>query len=237
MTTTLSPVKKPIVYPESDGLPMAENTRQFDYITLIKGGLDVVFADRADVFVAGDLFWYPVEGNNKLCTAPDTMVAFGRPKGPRRSYLQWQEDDIAPQVVFEVLSPGNRPAEMQAKFEFYDRYGVEEYYVYDPDHGLLTGSLRDGDHLQRIPNADGWTSPRLGVRMQLKEIDLELFGPDGRRFLNVVELDAAARAAEQNAGELRQRADAERKRADAERQRADVLAAKLRELGVDPASL
>ncbi len=237
MTTTLSPVKKPIVYPESDGLPMAENTRQFDYITLIKGGLDVVFADRADVFVAGDLFWYPVEGNNKLCTAPDTMVAFGRPKGPRRSYLQWQEDDIAPQVVFEVLSPGNRPAEMQAKFEFYDRYGVEEYYVYDPDRGLLTGYLRDGDHLQRIPNADGWTSPRLGVRMQLKEIDLELFGPDGRRFLNVVELDAAARAAEQNAGELRQRADAERKRADAERQRADVLAAKLRELGVDPASL
>lgn len=230
MTTTMSPVRKPIVYPESDGLPMAENTRQFDYITLIKGGLDIVFADREDVFVSGDLFWYPVEGNNKLCTAPDTMVAFGRPKGSRGSYQQWLEDDIAPQVVFEVLSPGNRPAEMQAKFEFYDRYGVEEYYVYDPDRGLLTGYLRDGDHLQRIPNADGRTSPRLGVRMQLKEIDLELFGPDGRRFLNVIQLDAAVRTAEQNVGELRQRADAEQ-------MRADLLAAKLRELGVDPASL
>ena len=209
---------------------MAENTRQFDYITLIKGGLDIVFADREDVFVSGDLFWYPVEGNNKLCTAPDTMVAFGRPKGSRGSYQQWLEDDIAPQVVFEVLSPGNRLAEMQAKFEFYDRYGVEEYYVYDPDRGLLTGYLRDGDHLQRIPNADGRTSPRLGVRMQLKEIDLELFGPDGRRFLNVIQLDAAVRTAEQNVGELRQRADAEQ-------MRADLLAAKLRELGVDPASL
>ena len=35
------------------------------------------------------------------------MVVFGRPKGRRGSYRQWEEDNIPPQVVFEILSPGN----------------------------------------------------------------------------------------------------------------------------------
>ena len=61
------------------------------------------------------------------------FVAFGRPKGYRGSYKQWEEGNIAPRCVFEVLSPGNRKPEMDRKFEFYETYGVEEYYVYDPD--------------------------------------------------------------------------------------------------------
>jgi len=36
-------------------------------------------------------------------------------------------------VVFEILSPGNRLKEMTKKFKFYDDYGVEEYYLSDPD--------------------------------------------------------------------------------------------------------
>ena len=92
---TKSPGSAGIIYPESDGQPMAENTRQFEAITTIKGGLDAVFLDAPDVFVAGDLFWYPVEGNNQIRTAPDIMVAFGRPKGHRGSYQQWREGAIA----------------------------------------------------------------------------------------------------------------------------------------------
>ncbi len=72
------------------------------------------------------------------------MVAIGRPKGERGSYRQWEEGGIAPQVVFEILSPGNRFAELLRKLRFYQRYGVEEYYVYDPDRGLLDGWLRTG---------------------------------------------------------------------------------------------
>ena len=71
------------------------------------GNLDEVFRDDPQVFVAGNLLWYPVEGDNKTRAAPDAMVVFGRPKGDRSSYLQWLEGNIAPQVVFEVLSPGN----------------------------------------------------------------------------------------------------------------------------------
>ena len=45
-----------VIYPESDGQPMAENTRQFETITTIKGGLDAVFMNEANVFIAGDCF-------------------------------------------------------------------------------------------------------------------------------------------------------------------------------------
>jgi hypothetical protein len=47
----------------------------------VQGNLAALFADRPDVFVAGDLLWYPVEGRPDICRAPDVMVAIGRPKG------------------------------------------------------------------------------------------------------------------------------------------------------------
>ncbi|WP_338027258.1 Uma2 family endonuclease [Trichormus azollae] len=41
---------------------------------------------------------------------------------------KWQEDNIPPQVVFEILSPSNTKSEIERKLLFYDRYGVQEYY-------------------------------------------------------------------------------------------------------------
>src|SRR5260221_6136791 len=85
---------KPIDYPDSDGEPIAENTLQFEWIVTIKGGLDALFVDDPDVFVAGDLLWYPVEGEPKIRQAPGILVAFGRRKGYRGCYKQWEEGDI-----------------------------------------------------------------------------------------------------------------------------------------------
>lgn len=223
-------VERSIIYPESDGQPMADNTQQFRWIVLLKENLECLFAADPQVFVAGDLLWYPVEGQPEIRVAPDVMVIWGRPKGDRGSYRQWQEEGIPPQVVFEVLSPGNTLKEMTKKLQFYDRYGVEEYYIYDPDRHELTGLQRLDGHLAVIEEMADWTSPRLGIRFQLTDQTLEIFYPDGRRFLTTVEL---AQQAEQE----RQRAEQEQQRAEQERQRADRLAARLRELGIDPDSL
>ena len=193
-----------VIYPDSDGNPMADNTRQFDYIVMIQGGLAALFADRPDVFVAGDLLWYPVEGDNQTRAAPDAMVVFGRPPGYRGSYIQHREEHIAPQVTFEVLSPSNSRAEMRRKLAFYNRYGVEEYYEYDPDRGTLKGWVRRDGRLEPIARMKGWISPRLGIRFSLEGTDLVLYRPDGRRFETFVEIE--------------QRAEAERQRAEAERQ-------------------
>ena len=214
-----------IVYPESDNKPIADNTLQFEWIATLKGGLDALFADDPNVFVAGDLLWYPVEGDNKTRIAPDALVAFGRPKGHRGSYLQWQEDDIAPQVVFEVLSPGNRAGEMSRKLAFYDRYDVEEYYAYDPYSGNLSGWRRAApdDALRTIAPMNGHISPRLGIRFDTSGREMVVYRPDGQRFLTYVELS-----------EARERAEHEREQA---RERAERLAARLRELGIDPDAL
>lgn len=242
-TETRPRVRENIEYPDSDGQPMAENTVQFRWIVTIQGGLDALFRDEPNVFVAGDLLWYPVEGNNTLRMAPDALVVFGRPKGDRGSYRQWEEDGIAPQVVFEVLSPGNRLGEMTRKFTFYEQFGVEEYYIYDPDDVSLKGWRRTDDKLQTIPEVNGWVSPRLGVRFDLSSGDLRIFKPDGEPFLSYLEVERGrvaqserADAEHQRAVAERQRADTERQRADAERQRAERLAAQLRKLGIEPES-
>src|SRR5439155_11240919 len=186
--STLAPVltRQTVVYPESDGLPMADNTKQFRWIVTIEGRLEALYRDEPNVFVAGNLLWYPTEGDNTIRVAPDILVVFGRPKGDRGSYLQWLEDNIAPQVVFEVLSPGNRHAELIRKFRFYERFGVEEYYIYDPDDAELAGYRRVGTELQEIEEINGWVSPCLKVKLELVNGELRLTGPDGRPFATYV---------------------------------------------------
>ncbi|MBF0200514.1 MAG: Uma2 family endonuclease [Desulfamplus sp.] len=246
---------KKIHYPESDGKPMAENTKQFRWIVKIKEGLEERFADAPDVFVAGDLLWYPVEGDNRLRMAPDAMVAFGRPKGDRGSYLQWKEENIPPQVVFEVLSPGNRAGEMRNKFKFYETYGVQEYYIYDPDRITFEGWIREGSRLVKIPHDEivCWESPRLNLKFQLTDDELLIFHPDGQKFLTALEDKLLVRKERMRADKERMRADKERlrankerlladkerlraeelqKREEAARERALMLEAKLKELGI-----
>jgi len=227
-------ISSPVIeYPDSDGRPMADNTLQFQWIVTIKENLEVLFAADPNVFVAGDLLWYPVEGQPKIRQAPDALVAFGRPKGYRGSYRQWVERDIPPQVVFEILSPGNRSSELKRKFQFYERYGVEEYYVFDPDKIRLSGWRREKDHLHELPDLEGYESPRLGIRFSLASDDLVISRPDGTPFLTFEEL------AEERDRESR-RADREARRADgAERRSAHAemenerLRARLKALGED----
>lgn len=229
-----------IIYPDSDGQPMADNTKQFQWIVTIKENLEILFASQSNVFVAGDLLWYPVSGET-IRQAPDVLVVFGRTKGDRGSYKQWLEENIPVQVVFEILSPGNTLKEMARKFSFYERYGVEEYYIYDPDKNDLNGWLRSQEsgqnRLEVIEEINTWVSPRLGIRFHLTPQTLEIYRPDGGKFLTSVEL---AQQREQE----RQRADVERQRADnaetqliEERQRYQDLLKKLQEKGIDPEQL
>ncbi len=213
----------PVEYPDSDGEPMAENTEQWEWLVTLKGNLDAFIPD----FVASDLLWYPVEGDPTIRQAPDALVALGRPKGRRGSYRQWEENGIAPQVVFEIWSPGNRFADFTRKLAFYDRYGVEEYYLYDPDRNDLTGWCRRDGRLDLIDGMNGHVSSRLGVRFTMPNGVLVLYRPDGSRFLTFAELESARQAAEQ-------RAETESRRADDLAAEVETLRARLRAAGIDP---
>ena len=92
---------------------------------------------------------------------PDAMVAFGRPQGDRGSYLQWREDGIAPQVVFEILSPGSRVVDRSLKFERYERAGTPAYWLADPDVLTLTAyELREGrfELVAQVSGQEFWTA-------------------------------------------------------------------------------
>ena len=217
-----------IHYPESDGKPMADNTKQFHWITVIKQNLDCLFAQDPQIFIAGDLFWYPVEGRPNIVTAPDVLVVFGRLKGDRGSYKQWEENNIAPQVVFEILSPSNSKTEMEKKLIFYERYGVDEYYIYDPDRDRLEGWLRsENGILNNIPVMQNWVSPRLGMRFEQSGEVLILYRPDGTPFHSFNEVNILLMEEQQRSESERQSAKIERQRAESQKERADRLEALL----------
>jgi hypothetical protein len=204
MSTFLEPIQTgAIIYPESDGKPMADNTRQARWLVVFHGNLDALFGES--VFVALNLMWYAREGFPEESAAPDVFVAFGRPKGERGSYKQWEEGNVAPQVVIEILSPGNTPQEMEQKDAFYNEHGVEEYYIYDPEKDYLSVQIRQGTVLRRKWFQNEFVSPRLGIRFDLSGDEMQVFYPDGRRFLTFAELEV------ERARQLRLRLAAEEK--------------------------
>lgn len=210
----MQPQPQEMVYPESDGKPMSDNTLQAFWIIFLYNNLNAMLPD----FVAANLLWYPTRGSRKAL-APDVLIALGRPKGHRGSYKTWEEGDIQPQIAFEIRSPSNNDAEMAAKLADYDRFGVEEYYHYDPHRNLLEVFLRQDGALRLMPVVGSFDSPLLGVRFLLRPSELGLLTPDGQPFRRFEE--------------EQQRADRAEAMAHQAQARAARLAAKLQALGIE----
>ncbi len=187
-------VEDGIVYPDDDGVEMGDNSAQTDWISFLLVNLTSFYADDPDVAVMANMNWYPVKGKSKICRAPDVMVAFGRSKEYRGSYIQWTEDNIAPQVVFEILSPSNSTSEMAEKLSFYVQYEVEEFYTHDPDTNTLHAWIRKGGQLLNVPTQPTFVSPRMQIRFEnTADEGMKVYQPDGTAFLNPA--DAVRRAA------------------------------------------
>lgn len=231
-------------YPDQDGR-VSESTEQYRWIVMLHTNLESLFAENPHVFVAADNLIYAVEGEPKKRTAPDVYVAFGRPKGPRGSYKVWRENGIFPQVIFEVISPGNRPGEMLRKFKFYEHFGVEEYYIIDPQLATFEAFFRTSrNRLKPVKHRGGVVSPRMKVTFDTSSWPLPILKPNGERFLFADEIEAERQRQLRRVAQTEASLDQEKARADemtaiaTQRQIAsDRLRQKLRELGVDPDTL
>jgi Uma2 family endonuclease len=51
----------------------------------------------------------------------------------------------APALVVEILSPGTRRTDEQIKLRLFDRGGVDEYWIVDPDHDVVRVFSRQTD--------------------------------------------------------------------------------------------
>ena len=225
-------VPETIEYPESDGLPMAENDFQLRTMTYAIEALDHHFRTRSDVYVSGDLFLYHEENNNRARIAPDVFVVFGVPGHRRRTYLLWQEGK-APDFVMEVSSPSTWQADQGSKRDTYAKIGVPEYWLYDPTGDYLTPRLQgfrlvDGQYVP-IPVRDDGV---LAGHSEVLALELRLYPDDRFRFhdplagQDLLSLEEAERGRDVEA-QARQAAESRLQESEAAR---EALEARLRQL-------
>jgi Uma2 family endonuclease len=80
----------------------------------------------------------------------------------------------APNLVIEVLSPSTRIVDATLKLQRYDRFGVDEYWLIDPDDQSVTIYRRRDARLEREESGDIIQSPILpGLAIATSDIFAE----------------------------------------------------------------
>ena len=206
-----------VIYPESDGKPMAETEYyrdiMIDFIQMLKR----YFRNVNDVHVSGNLLMYYEEGNPRKSVSPDVFVAFGVSKKKRRTYKIWEEGH-GPDFVLEVASPSTYRHDLTHKKDLYASVlGVREYYIYDPYHEVnpyfLGYRLVDGVYQEIEFVNERLPSVVLGLELGERDGVFGLYDPRRSVWLEPLEKQV------QQETEARQRAEAELAEALAELKR------------------
>ena len=61
----------------------------------------------------------------------------------------------APDLVIEILSPGNKDIELKDKFEIYQESGIKEYWIVEPDEYIIVYTLQKGKYNGSKPFTSG----------------------------------------------------------------------------------
>ena len=182
---------------------------------LLLSCLDWLWQDNTDYFAAGNLtvYYSPQQRKSEDFRGPDFFVVLGAEKRPRKSWVVWEEGGKYPNVIVELLSDSTAKTDRGLKKEIYqDIFRTPNYFWFDPDSFEFEGfQLMNGTY-EPIPTTEqGWRwSEQLGLYLGVHNQQLRFFTAAGELIPSPEE------------------------QATAERQRNEKLAAKLRELGVDP---
>lgn len=219
---------------------MAETDLHAQLMIDLRFALRNFFRDDPQTYVAGNMLMYYVEGDSTKSKAPDVFVVRGVSKEPPREIWKVWEEGKAPDVVIELSSRRTWEEDLQKKWRVYEDIGVREYYIFDPWYEYLSRPLlayrREGGEFISVAVTQGAVSSAvLGLELVDTGETLRLRNPQTGEFL-LTEEEEVARAEREAARAEREAERAEREaeaRAAAEA-RAERLAARLRELGVDP---
>jgi Uma2 family endonuclease len=234
MTTSLKYSIFDVIYPDGDGLPMAESDATRDYLIYSVEALDSYFQNRPDVYVSGNLFVYYEQGNPKAVIAPDVLVVLGVEKKKRPSYKVWDEQNKIPDFVLEITSKSTASEDRGTKKGLYAYLGVKEYFQYDPTADYLKPPLQgfrlvEGNYLP-IPGRE--TNDDLSIVSEVLGLELWLDTNGEMRFYSPATGEKLPSPKEM--GQAKYLAEQAKYLAE---QRANKLADKLRELGIDPESV
>jgi Uma2 family endonuclease len=223
MTAVLPPTASEVFYPSADGEPVAET---YDHLYALLTTLEVLkqYVKDLRATVLGNQYLYYSQGFPRLRTAPDVMVIFEVEPGGRDNYKIWEEGQV-PSVIFEMTSKGTEEQDKSFKKTLYESLGVKEYWLFDPKGEWIPEQLKGyrlrGEIYELITDS---RSEPLQLRLAIEGKLIGFYREDtGEKLLVPDELAEALKQETQ----ARQQAE----------ERAEKLAAKLRELNIDPDSL
>ena len=170
-----------LVYPESDGEPMAETGRHVRALLDMIDMIDWHFRDTPDVHVSGNMFLYYEEGNPRKVISPDVFMVRGVAKKELRTYKTWEQQPYL-DFVIEFASPSTFTRDFAEKKEIYEQIlRVKEYYIYDPYHEIqpsFIGFRLVEDSYEEIAFVEGrLPSETLGLELGERDGALRLYDP------------------------------------------------------------
>ncbi len=214
-------VPEDVIFPPGDLLsdePPLETDLHRVQINLLIQCLEWLWSDRQGFYSSGNITIYYSSRQRKSedFRGPDFFVVLGTERQPRKSWVVWQEDGKYPNIIVEILSPKTAATDKGLKKQIYQNiFRTPDYFWFDPDTLEFAGfHLLDGEYQPIAANPQGWLwSQQLQLYLGIHERQLRFFTPEGHLVLTPEEV------------------------AQQETQRAERLAAKLRELNIDPDSI
>ncbi len=202
--------------------PPVESDLHLRQIILLLQGLEWQWRDRQDFYAAGNLtiYYSPEQRKSEEFRGPDFFVVLGAERRPRKSWVVWQENGQYPQMIIEILSKKTARVDREEKKQIYQNiFGTQEYFWFDPETLEFCGFvLVKGQYAALSPNPSGYLwSEQLQLYLGVSDRQLRFFTATGDLVPTPEEF-----------------ALRETQRANSEAQRAERLAAKLRELNIDP---
>ncbi|MDQ2099976.1 MAG: Uma2 family endonuclease [Tychonema bourrellyi B0820] len=246
-------IQQNVIFPPGDlysDEPPMETELHLRQMILLLQCLEWLWKDRNDFYAAGNMtiYYSPRQLKSELCRGPDFFVVLDTERKARKSWAVWEEDGKYPNVIVEILSPNTASIDKGFKKLLYQNtFRTHDYFWFNPYNLELTGfHLVDGEYQPLEPNSQGLLfSQQLDLCLGIYEKKLRLFTTQGellptpeevaqRETQRAEEETQRAEQETQRAQRETQRAEQETQRAAQETQRADRLAAKLRELNIDP---
>ena len=214
-----------VEYPGEDGEPMSENEWQARTMEDTFHALKGRFKSDPDIHVAKDLLVYYDESNPNRALAPDVFVTRGVAPGLRSSYRIWEERR-PPAFVLEVASRSTAKKDATKKKDLYERWGVREYWLFDPRGGLheprlqgfvlVEGKYRDLPARELASGGLAVSSWLLGLELRLEEGQLRLWDVEAEQYLATPDEDREGReVAEERAEAAEEQAEVAVERAAA----------------------
>ena len=233
--------------------PPLESYLHLQQLLLLMTCLDWLWKDKNDYFAAGNLtiYYSPEQQKTQNFRGPDFFVVLNTERKPRKSWVVWEEGGKYPNLIIELLSPSTANVDRTTKKEIYqDIFRTPEYFWFSPNTLEFQGfHIVDGEYEPIQLNEQGrlW-SKQLQLFLGIHEHKLRFFTPEGELVPTPEESAQTEKlqrqAAEQRAIEAEESVQTERQQRETtqqqleiERQQREKLAAKLRELNIDPETL